>query len=61
MKAGFIPALGTPLDKNGNLMVESYKKQINDQIDAGAVGILCMGSMGQQAINVTKFRGKSKN
>lgn len=49
MKAGFIPALGTPLDQNGNLMVESYKKQIRDQIDAGAVGVLCMGSMGQQA------------
>jgi len=49
MKAGFVPALGTPLDQNGNLMVESYKKQIDDQINAGAVGILCMGSMGQQA------------
>lgn len=49
MKAGFVPALGTPLDKDGNLMVESYKKQIEDQIRAGAVAILCMGSMGQQA------------
>ena len=49
MKAGFIPALGTPLDKNGNLLVESFKKQINDQIEAGAVGILCMGSMGIEA------------
>lgn len=48
MKAGFVPALGTPLDQEGNLVVESYKKQIEDQIDAGAVGILCMGSMGQQ-------------
>lgn len=48
MKAGFIPALGTPLDKEGNLVTESYKKQIEDQINAGAVGILCMGSMGQQ-------------
>ncbi len=49
MKAGFVPALSTPLDENGNLCVESYKKQIEDQIQAGAVGILCMGSMGQQA------------
>ena len=49
MKAGFIPALGTPLDKEGNFLAESYKKQIEDQIQAGAVGILCMGSMGQQA------------
>ena len=49
MKAGFVPALGTPLDQDGNLVVESYKKQIEDQIQAGAVGILAMGSMGQQA------------
>lgn len=49
MKKGFIPALGTPLDKEGNLMVESYKKSINMMIDAGAIGILCMGSMGQEA------------
>ena len=49
MKAGFVPALGTPLDENGNLIVESYKKQVNDMIDRGAVGLLSMGSMGQQA------------
>lgn len=49
MKNGFVPALGTPLDKAGNLLVDSFKKQIDDQIHAGAVGILCMGSMGIQA------------
>ena len=49
MKAGFVPALGTPLDKSGNLCAESLKKQIEDQIAAGAVGLLCMGSMGIQA------------
>lgn len=49
MEAGFVPALGTPLDRNGDLLVDSYKKQIDDQIKAGAVGILAMGSMGQQA------------
>ena len=49
MKAGFVPALGTPLDAQGNLCKESYRKQIDDQIQAGAVGILCMGSMGIQA------------
>lgn len=49
MIEGFIPALGTPLDSDGNFEVESYKKQINDQINAGAVGLLSMGSMGQQA------------
>lgn len=48
MKSGFIPALGTPLDENGNLCVESYKRQIEDQIHAGASGLLCMGSMGIQ-------------
>ena len=49
MKAGFVPALGTPLDKNGDLIVESFQKQINDMIDRGAVGLLAMGSMGIQA------------
>lgn len=48
MKSGFIPALGTPLDENGNLYIESYKKQIEDQINAGASAILCMESMGIQ-------------
>jgi len=49
MKAGFVPALGTPLDAQGNLIADSMKKQIDAQIEAGAVGLLCMGSMGQEA------------
>lgn len=49
MKTGFVPALGTPLDENGLLCTESYTKQIERMLDAGAVGLLCMGSMGQQA------------
>ena len=49
MKYGFVPALGTPLDDNGNLCKESYAKQIERMLEAGAVGLLCMGSMGQQA------------
>lgn len=49
MNEGYVPALATPLDENGNFLVESYKKQIEDQIAAGAIGILSMGSMGQQA------------
>ncbi len=49
MKTGFVPALGTPLDKNGNLVADSYVKQIEMMIGAGAVGLLSMGSMGQQA------------
>ena len=46
MRPGFVPALGTPLDKDGNVIEASLKKHINDQIEAGAVGLLCMGSMG---------------
>ena len=49
MKPGFVPALGTPLDKDGNVVADSLKKHINDQIEAGAVGLLCMGSMGIEA------------
>lgn len=49
MKTGFVPALGTPIDENGNLVAASYKKQIETMIAQGAVGILSMGSMGQQA------------
>lgn len=46
IKRGFVPALGTPVDADGNLVEESYRKQINAMIDAGAVGVLSMGSMG---------------
>ena len=49
MKKGFVPALGTPLTKTGELCKESFQKQINDQINAGASGLLCMGSMGIEA------------
>ncbi len=49
MKPGFIPALGTPLDPNGELVADSLRKHIKDQIKAGAVGLLCMGSMGIEA------------
>ncbi len=47
MENGFYPALGTPLDSNGILIENSYAKQIELMIDAGASGLLCMGSMGQ--------------
>ncbi len=49
LKPGFIPALGTPLNPDGSLAIESFKKHIDDQIKAGAVGLLCMGSMGREA------------
>lgn len=49
MNKGFIPALGTPLDDNGHVVEESYRKQIEDQIRIGCAGLLSMGSMGIQA------------
>lgn len=48
LKQGFYPALGTPLDENGKLVEESYAKQIELMIGAGASGALCMGSMGTE-------------
>lgn len=49
MKDGFFPALGTPLDAEGFLNKESYKKQIDSMMDSGASGLLCMGSMGNMS------------
>jgi len=49
MKTGFVPALGTPTDENGNLIAASYEKEIEMMIECGAVGLLSMGSMGIQA------------
>jgi len=48
MKPGFVPALGTPLTAEGKFMKESMVNQVNMMIDAGCVGLLAMGSMGQQ-------------
>ncbi len=48
LNKGFYPALGTRLDDDGNLMEESYRKQIELMIEAGAAGMLCMGSMGTE-------------
>lgn len=49
LNKGFYPALGTPLNKNGELAEESYRKQIEAMISSGTSGALCMGSMGTQA------------
>ena len=49
MKAGFIPALGTPVDNTGVFLPNSYSKQIDDMLDAGAIAILVLGSMGMMA------------
>lgn len=48
-KNGFYTALGTPLDVDGNLVEASLRKHINQQIEAGASGLLLMGSMGIEA------------
>ena len=50
LKKGFYPALGTPVDKDGNVLEDSYRKQIELMINAGASGALCMGSMGTEVI-----------
>lgn len=47
MKKGFYTALGTPTDENGNLCEASMAEQIEQQIQAGASGLLVMGSMGK--------------
>ena len=49
LKKGFYTALGTPLDEKGNLIPASLEKQIEQQIEAGASGLLLMGSMGIEA------------
>jgi Dihydrodipicolinate synthase/N-acetylneuraminate lyase len=48
MKSGFYTALGTPLDKFGNLLENSFRKQVADQVEAGVAGLLVMGSMGME-------------
>ena len=49
MEKGFYTALGTPLDENGNFIPGSMAHQIEQQIEAGASGLLVMGSMGQMS------------
>ncbi len=47
--AGFYTALGTPLAEDGSLNAESFLQHIDDQVVAGASGLLIMGSMGIEA------------
>ena len=47
MKKGFYTALGTPTDMNGDICAASMAEQIEQQIEAGASGLLVMGSMGK--------------
>jgi 4-hydroxy-tetrahydrodipicolinate synthase len=46
LKPGYYCALGTPLDENGNIIPKSLSAHIESQIEAGASGLLLMGSMG---------------
>lgn len=46
MDKGFYTALGTPLNEDGTLCIEGMQEQIEQQIEAGASGLLVMGSMG---------------
>ncbi|MCL2832764.1 MAG: dihydrodipicolinate synthase family protein [Treponema sp.] len=46
LKQGFYCALGTPLDDKGNLLAKSLEAHIESQIEAGASGLLLMGTMG---------------
>jgi len=49
LKNGFYTALGTPLTEDGRIIEASLTKHIEQQIEAGAAGLLLMGSMGIQA------------
>lgn len=50
MNSSFYPALGTPLDKNGNVNMNSMFKHVEDQVNKKAEGLLVMGSMGIQPV-----------
>ena len=49
LKAGFYTAIGTPLDAGGDIIESSLRRQIDMQIEAGASGLLLLGSRGMQA------------
>ena len=45
---GFYTALGTPLDTEGNVLLEAFRQQLEQQLDAHVSGTLILGSMGIQ-------------
>ena len=62
MNDGFYPALGTPTNDIGEIIESSYKKEIELMIEAGAQGVLCMGTMGKMAaIRNSEFPKIAKN
>lgn len=54
---GFYTALGTPLTEDGRIIESSLKKHIAAQIEAGASGLLLMGSMGiEEAVMLSEYK-----
>ncbi len=49
LENGFYTALGTPLTEDGKIIESALIKHIDEQIKAGASGLLLMGSMGIEA------------
>ena len=49
MKKGFYTALGTPLNEDFTFCQEGMIAQVEQQIEAGASGLLVMGSMGNMS------------
>ena len=49
LENGFYTALGTPMTEDGKIVESALVKHIDQQIDAGAVGLLLMGIMGIEA------------
>ena len=49
LRNGFYTALGTPLTEDGRIIESALVKHIEQQIKAGASGLLLMGSMGIEA------------
>ena len=49
MKKGFYTALGTPLNEDFSFCEEGMIAQVEQQIEAGASGLLVMGSMGNMS------------
>ena len=57
MKNGFYTALGTPLTEDGKIIESALIKHIDNQIEAGASGLLLMGSMGiEPAITNAEYK-----
>ena len=57
MENGFYTALGTPLTEDGKIIESALIKHIDTQIEAGAAGLLLMGSMGiEPAITHVEYK-----